>query len=217
MGVAERKERDKLSRRSAILDAARECFFNRGFEHTTISQIAERVELSTGTIYLYFTSKEEIYISILEEGLDILLALFQDAVKASRSSVDNLKALVQAFDRFRTEYGEYLDIMVFMRLSQDRSTRLPQELEERVQGQVAACYAVAEGEFQRGIDAGELRPMDTHELAQVLWSLLTGLVLSTQQPDHDPAEPPLERLVDVAINMLLDGIRASANEPVASA
>ena len=54
--------------------------------------------------------------------------------------------------------------------------------------------------------------MNTHELAQVLWSLLTGLVLSTQQPDRDTDEPPLDRLVDVAIDMLLDGIRATTNK-----
>ena len=51
MGVAERKVREREARRQAILDAARDCFFSDGFESTTISQIADTVELSTGTLY----------------------------------------------------------------------------------------------------------------------------------------------------------------------
>jgi len=79
MGVAERKAREKQARRQAILDAARDCFFRDGYEATTISQIADEVELSTGTLYLYFKNKEEIYVSILVEGLDILYALMKGA------------------------------------------------------------------------------------------------------------------------------------------
>ena len=85
MGVAERRQREKQARRQAILDAARECFFKDGFEATTVSQITDRVELSTGTLYLYFKNKEEIYVSILEEGLDILYELMKVCGDSSRA------------------------------------------------------------------------------------------------------------------------------------
>ena len=59
MGIAERKEREKLQRRKDIIDAAEKVFFYRGFESATMDEIAEKVELSKGTLYLYFKSKEE--------------------------------------------------------------------------------------------------------------------------------------------------------------
>ena len=64
MGVQERKEREKQARQDAILEAAREIFFAKGLDQATIDDIAEKAELSKGTIYLYFKSKEELYISV---------------------------------------------------------------------------------------------------------------------------------------------------------
>lgn len=220
MGVAERKERDKLARRRDIVLAARECFFKRGFENTTIQQIADRVELSTGTIYLYFKSKEEIYISILEEGLDIMLGLFQAAIKAGNTPIDNLRNIVRAFIRFHNDYGEYLDIMAFMRLSGDRSQAIPMDLQDRVQNQVEACYAEVEAVIQNGIDRGDLRPVNTRHFAQILWAALTGLVLSDERREEgtlataaevEPAS--LELLIDLAGTLLVAGLRPPAGQP----
>lgn len=214
MGVAERKERDKLARRRDILHAARECFFLRGFENTTIQQIATRVELSTGTIYLYFTSKEEIYISILEEGLDIMLDLFRGAIQPGLSATANLRNVIGAFVQFHRRYGEYLDIMAFMRLTSDESSAVPTALRLRVQSQVEACYGVVEGVIQAGIDAGELRRVNTRGFARSLWGLLTGLVRTFETDEQDPlgaaaeGSPPLEDVIELATTLMLDGARA---------
>ena len=222
MGVAERKERDKLARRRDILHAARECFFTAGFESTTIQQIAGRVELSTGTIYLYFKSKEEIYVSILEEGLDIMLDLFRKAVRPGLSATDNLRNVIRAFMRFYRQYGEYLDIMAFMRLSSDRSSGIPAALRLSVQGQVEACYGVVEGVIQEGIDSGELRPVNTRGFARSLWGLLTGIVRSFESGAQGPLggdlteSPPLEQVIELATRLMLDGARVDSGQPAAS-
>lgn len=213
MGVAERKERDRLARRRDILSAARECFFKNGYENTTIQQIAERVELSTGTLYLYFGSKEEIYISILEEGLDILVALLRDAARPNVSGVDNIRNLVDAFLHFQNDYGEYLEIMAFMRFSSDRGTRLPEDLQQRVQERTDKAYAIVGGVLQQGIDSGELRPVDTRNLTRVFWSLLTGLVLLHERGADDSAMPSLEQLVELGVSLILDGVRLSSSQP----
>lgn len=211
MGVAERKERDKLARRRDIIHAARECFFQRGFENTTIQQIAGRVELSTGTIYLYFKSKEEIYVSILEEGLDIMLELFRTGIRPGLSATANLQNVIAAFMRFHASYGQYLDIMAFMRLSSEHSSSIPAELQARVRDQVEACYAEVEQVIQQGIDAGELRPVDTRGFARSLWGLLTGLVRSFEASEEGPLGGTqdetlsLQDVVELATTLMLDG------------
>ena len=60
MGIAERKEREKEHRRNTILDAAEEVFFSKGINLATMDEVAERAELSKGTLYLYFKNKEEL-------------------------------------------------------------------------------------------------------------------------------------------------------------
>ncbi len=60
MGIAERKERDKESMRSAVLDAAMDLYLEKGIESLTIRAVAERIEFSPATIYLYFRDKDDI-------------------------------------------------------------------------------------------------------------------------------------------------------------
>ena len=55
--------------RSLILDAARSIFLEKGFEQASIRNIAEKIEYSPGTIYLYFRDKDEIFHALHEEGL----------------------------------------------------------------------------------------------------------------------------------------------------
>ena len=67
MGVQERREREKQGIREDILEAARTLFVRDGYENVSIRKIAERIEYSPGTIYLYFQDKADILAQISEE------------------------------------------------------------------------------------------------------------------------------------------------------
>lgn len=69
MNPQERKRQEREARRHRIQDAARPVFFERGFARTSIEDIAKQAQLSVGAIYLYFKSKEDLYLSILERSL----------------------------------------------------------------------------------------------------------------------------------------------------
>jgi len=90
MGIEERKEREKLARREAIRGSAREFFFGKGFSATTMNEIAKKAELSKGALYLYFASKEELYVSVMSEGLSI----FFERTEA----INRVKSLSLTFD-----------------------------------------------------------------------------------------------------------------------
>ena len=64
MGIKERKEREKESRRQQIMVAAKKIFTEKGFNRATMDDIANEAELSPGTLYLYFKNKEELYASL---------------------------------------------------------------------------------------------------------------------------------------------------------
>ena len=65
MSSEERRKKEKENRKNSILKAARKLFFERGFKSVTVDLIAAKAEVSKGSIYLYFDSKEEIYTQIL--------------------------------------------------------------------------------------------------------------------------------------------------------
>ena len=64
MGIKERKAREREMRRQQIMVAAKRVFTQRGYEKSTMEDIAREAELSPGTIYLYFKSKDELYASL---------------------------------------------------------------------------------------------------------------------------------------------------------
>jgi len=61
MGIAERKEKQKLEIRKLILDASMKLFIDEGYDNVTIRKIADLIEYSPTTVYLYFKDKDEIY------------------------------------------------------------------------------------------------------------------------------------------------------------
>ena len=67
----ERKAQERQARRRRIQQAAREVFAQRGYAGASIEQIARHAQLSVGAIYLYFRSKEDLYVSLLEETLTV--------------------------------------------------------------------------------------------------------------------------------------------------
>ena len=65
MSLEERRKKEKGNRKNAILKVARKLFFDKGFKSVTIDSIATKADLSKGSIYLCFDSKEEIYFQVL--------------------------------------------------------------------------------------------------------------------------------------------------------
>src|SRR5579871_605942 len=68
MGIAERKEKQKLEIRKMILEASMRLFVEEGFENVSIRKIADLIEYSPTTVYLYFKDKDEIFYELHNVG-----------------------------------------------------------------------------------------------------------------------------------------------------
>ena len=77
MTISTRKERQKEELRGKILQAAKELFMKKGFEDTSIRNIAEKIEYSPTTIYLYFKDKDDIFCELHKEGFILLNQYFR--------------------------------------------------------------------------------------------------------------------------------------------
>ncbi len=118
MGISERREREKERRRNDILDAAEKVFFSRGFNVATMDEIAEQAELSKGTLYLYFKSKEELYLGISQRAMQLLVDLFNSAVESQSTGVEKIRAIGEAYYRYSQEHSEYFSTIVHYELTQ---------------------------------------------------------------------------------------------------
>jgi AcrR family transcriptional regulator len=85
----------KQARREAVADAfatsAEAVFARRGFEHATMQEIAREAGCATGTLYLYFKNKEELFQAIMERQSAVLYPLLRKAMEATRSPVEKIR------------------------------------------------------------------------------------------------------------------------------
>jgi AcrR family transcriptional regulator len=112
MGISERKAREKERRRNEIIDAAERLFFSKGFEHVTMDEIAAGAELSKGTLYLYFRSREDLHYAIVIRGLEILNRLIREAYDARRKGLENILEMGEAYIRFFREHIDYFRAII---------------------------------------------------------------------------------------------------------
>ena len=96
MGTTERRQREKEQRRMEILSSAREIFFAKGLEGSTMDEIADKAELSKGTLYLYFKSKDELYVSLLSEGTEIFTNMMLESISQDMKAEDKLRSIGNA-------------------------------------------------------------------------------------------------------------------------
>src|SRR5258706_10982902 len=91
MGITERKERDRVEMRQRIIDAAIQMFLEEGYEKTSIRNIAEKIEYSPATIYLYYKDKDELLYDVQGQAFEKLDLAFHEKATA----IDSLKRLEQ--------------------------------------------------------------------------------------------------------------------------
>lgn len=112
MGIAERREREKHQRMESIVDAAESLIFSKGLDNTTMDEIADKSELSKGTLYLYFKNKDELLLAIINRAFEVLNTMFEDAYKEGGNGLQKTSKIGEAFMRFATEYSHYNNLMM---------------------------------------------------------------------------------------------------------
>jgi len=207
MGIAERRERERQARRRAILDAARELVREHGFGGTTTRQIAERCELSEGTLFFYFSSKDEILFSLLEEASSFWAAGLDAILATDAAPPDKLAAVWGLFSDVHREHPEYVYVSTY--LAQPHSTA-------SVGADVTARLTRMTGEnFVRLADLmAELGGVRNPRLAaDVLWSAFLGLMVLRQgranlgAPEHPDGGELSEALELLLRGFSLEGTR----------
>jgi AcrR family transcriptional regulator len=174
MSVSNRREREQQMRREAILDSSRKLFNDRGFELTTIDAIASSAELGKGTIYSYFSSKEEIYIAMLDRELSILKENMRKAVSDSNTAVEALENLYSTFLHHHKEY--HLTETLFVQTDDQRFIRLGGLL-SNLRQRATEWVQLVGGVLKWGIERNELVDCDVEKMAKVIIGMILGITL----------------------------------------
>lgn len=171
--------------RQLILDAAREVFLQKGYHHTSLRTIAEKIEYSPGTIYLYFKDKDEIFHALHEEGFRRMLTQMQPLQHVS-DPMERLKAMGRVYMNFARDNKDFYDLMFIMDAPMDHEKDHEKwDMGNRTLGYLKAVLKDCQG---KGHFAGK----DIEYLSFTIWSAMHGMCAlycrgrCQAYPDHEP-------------------------------
>lgn len=177
MGIAERKERERAQRRNDIIDAAEKVFFSKGFDKSSMDEVAAEAELSKGTLYLYFKSRDDLRFAIFMRGLDILMNMMKEIVEDAEDGYTNLTGMAGTFIRFSHEYPDYFKLFMHFESSHMHSLNIDQE-QLQVYLREQSPLAVVKDQVVKGINDGSLRDdLPPEVFSATLWSQLLGVLI----------------------------------------
>lgn len=203
MSIADRKERERIQRQNLIIDAAEKVFMTKGFENATMEDIAEEAEFSKGTLYTYFQSKNELCLSIVLRGLNVLVCEFEKVVKGTTLSINKIELLAAKFLKFYKKYPNF--IFAFSNYKQHRAgckfeSTILQDIEaenHKIRDIISQIIINGKKDISIRSDA------DSEKISYILWGEISGLIpmLLQEIDDIDTVE-----LYNYTIQMMRDAL-----------
>lgn len=156
-----------------ILDAARKVFARKGFEQTTVDDIAASAHVAKGTIYLYFRSKRQIYFEALKEGVLALHAESDRRLDTCSTTAEKIRAFVRTRVEYFEENGDFFRIYYseFAKFFMPPAPA-PEGLRELYLRQAKRLEFLLE----EAVNKGEIRKVCAHSTALRIYDLTVGLV-----------------------------------------
>jgi AcrR family transcriptional regulator len=116
-------------RRAEVLDAAARVFHEKGYDATTIQDIADEVGILKGSVYYYISSKEDVLFELLEEVHEAALQAVMEAVERDGDPLAKIHAFVETLSRFNADNQVRMGILLhdFRSLSEPRRREIVRE------------------------------------------------------------------------------------------
>jgi AcrR family transcriptional regulator len=171
MGVKERKLRQKKFLRQEILDAASELFVKEGFENVSMRRIAEKIEYSPTTIYLYFKDKAELLEQVCQETFARLSAHLTRILEQPGDPQERLKRGLIAYVHFGLENPHHYRATFMMPIPEG----FDQEEYKKPDSPGMQAFDFLRRCVYDCIAAGKFQSADAELISQTLWSGVHGI------------------------------------------
>jgi AcrR family transcriptional regulator len=164
-------EEERQQKRRAILDAAAAEIARFGYDRANINIIAERAGIGRGTIYLYFSSKDDVLDALLDTIGSLIDNTVRSCLELDLSWQDRLKAMSQAFVALAEEHRDFFRVHVSALHGVHRDIGAP-----IAQWLATSLHRLADA-FEQAMDQGLILPMPPETLATLVLGALESLAL----------------------------------------
>jgi TetR/AcrR family transcriptional regulator len=189
-------------------------FFENGFHQATVEAVAERAEVSKGTVYLYFESKETILAHLLLEGLRELVRELEEAYAAGESlpADERLRRLGWAYFQFFQREPRYFHFLTAMDRGRFREVVAPVVYQKALETSMEGLDWVVQA-VERGIEEGTFGDCDTRQAAATLWAAMNGVLELMEHPlRREMVGLKTRALYEAALEIVIQGLRVATQD-----
>ncbi len=165
-------ERADDERKNLILEVGIEEFSSKGYENANINVIAKRAGISIGLMYKYFATKEDLFITCLRHGMDILEKALYDIMISDDKLLIKAEKLIRTICMHSKKNSNY--IKMYNEISSEKgSAERIRAIVEEIESKRSSIYITSIG---RALSSGDVRSdLNPRLFALFLDSLLTSL------------------------------------------
>ena len=190
--------RKQTANKQNIIECSIRLFARKGYNATSIREIAKEVGITVPNIYYYFGSKEGLYNHILEITSEKFSKAMQNAVATKGGLRDQLIAMTAAKYEFMAEHPERMRIFFREWFAAENG----EESAEETQPAVLQALASMTNIVRQRITSGELRKVDPELAAWFLVGIFNAFDFGFINLGLTPSDEEIEGLIDLALQGL---------------
>ena len=194
--LSDRQLEERKLRQDRILSSALDVFKANGLDGATMDSIAEKAGFGKATLYYYFSSKEEVFLGIMEEGWKSLLASLEVIIQEEQSPRKTfIKILVQIAQNAKQRPNLYE--FLFQAPKVINLTEFDDQKWKKHQGKL---YSILQGLLEDGIERKEFPKLNSNLMFKAMGGLFTGLIFFGDKKKTDISEEEVEALLNNLIS-----------------
>ncbi len=196
-----RRERQTELLKKEILDAALEVFKEYGYEKATTKKIAEKAEVSEGTLYNYFKNKRDILLNLFY----IIRDRTTDNITKFPDYAGDITKLLTASMTFQFNQDTTLSILTLLLHEADRDPFVQKLFQEQIEMIRKSRIDL----FKQLEKAGKIRKVNTTTLALLMNTMTIGYISMVESGDKELAKIPVKKLAGEIADILVNGLAAT--------
>jgi AcrR family transcriptional regulator len=170
MSISERKQKEKETLRLLILNGAKKLFVERGIEYTTIRNIADEINYSVGTVYVYFKDKNAIFHDLHTIGFQELGQYFNELFTIE-DPMQRLRKMGSVYMKFALENSEMYDLMFNLKAPMDYL----EMQKNKLWSEGNQTFSYVKKTVEECMLKGHFKEHNSEALAFMIWSLVHGM------------------------------------------
>ncbi len=197
--VSQYRKNNKVNKKELILKSARDIFSRYGFHRATIDMIANRARIAKGTIYLYFSSKIELFVSLLEKEFDSLVEKLRKSVEEEKEPIGKIEKGISAFFEYIENNIEFFITLMYEPPVLKRQIPIKKFLKKREELQQFIA-----GIIREGIRMKIFKNLNMDVMVNFVIGTLRGIVMNQiLSGNREPLKKKIPDIMEIIKNGIL--------------